>query len=41
MMAACDWVHGLPQLFWMTAGKIVSIPSNCAKVELLQEFVGK
>jgi hypothetical protein len=38
---ACNWAHGLPQLFWLTAGEPSStdpLPCNCAKVELVREF---
>ena len=36
--AVCDWVHGVPQLFWLSAGKTVAVPSNCARVQLEQEY---
>ena len=41
VLVACDWVHGVSQLFWLSAGKAVAVPSNCAKVELVQEMIRK
>ncbi|CAF9924306.1 hypothetical protein IMSHALPRED_006146 [Imshaugia aleurites] len=32
---ACDWWHGVPQLFWVFSRHLTSIPSSCAIVELL------
>jgi len=35
---ACDWNHGLPQLFWLfyTQGVDIPVPDTCAKVNLCQ-----
>ncbi len=32
---ACDWWHGVPQLFWQYAYLPETLPRSCAKVELL------
>ncbi|KFY15406.1 hypothetical protein V492_02022 [Pseudogymnoascus sp. VKM F-4246] len=31
---ACDWYHGVTQLFWQYYYEDVKLPSSCAKVEL-------
>ncbi|KFY45689.1 hypothetical protein V495_02847 [Pseudogymnoascus sp. VKM F-4514 (FW-929)] len=31
---ACDWYHGVPQLFWQYYYEDTKLPSSCAKVEL-------
>ncbi|KFY26771.1 hypothetical protein V493_03891 [Pseudogymnoascus sp. VKM F-4281 (FW-2241)] len=31
---ACDWNHGVPQLFWQINNAVTDLPSSCAKVEL-------
>lgn len=31
---ACDWWHGVPQLFWLYYGHDVALPSSCAQVAL-------
>ncbi|OBT62148.1 hypothetical protein VE03_08293 [Pseudogymnoascus sp. 23342-1-I1] len=31
---ACDWNHGVPQLFWQYYYTDTELPSSCAKVEL-------
>ncbi|MCJ1407824.1 hypothetical protein MMC19_001895 [Ptychographa xylographoides] len=39
---ACDWVHGLPQLFWLENEQLSSsapLPCSCAKVELVRQFL--
>ncbi|MCJ1289349.1 hypothetical protein MMC34_000881 [Xylographa carneopallida] len=39
---ACNWAHGLPQLFWLAAeepSSAVTLPCNCAKVELIRQFL--
>ena len=35
-VAACDWWHGVPQLFYLVAGFDVdlNIPSSCSTVNL-------
>jgi hypothetical protein len=33
-LAACDWWHGVPQLFWQYYFRDITLPSSCAKVEL-------
>ena len=33
--AACDWWHGLPQLFWEFFFEETGIPSSCAQVQLV------
>ena len=37
IVTACDWWHGVPQLFWMYYFSDVKFPSSCAKVELHHE----
>lgn len=32
---ACDWWHGLPQLFWEFFFEESGIPSSCAQVQLV------
>ncbi|KAM0794290.1 hypothetical protein BDR22DRAFT_712883 [Usnea florida] len=32
---ACDWWHGVPQLFWVFSTTPSGVPSSCAPVELL------
>lgn len=32
---ACDWWHGLPQLFWLSEFYSNPIPSSCVNIELL------
>jgi len=32
---ACDWWHGVPQLFFQYYYKSVTVPSSCAHIELL------
>lgn len=32
---ACDWWHGVPQLFWQDAYSPDALPGSCARVELL------
>ena len=32
---ACDWFHGVPQLFWKNAYYHDAIPCGCADVDLL------
>ncbi|KAK0508166.1 hypothetical protein JMJ35_009250 [Cladonia borealis] len=32
---ACDWWHGVPQLFWNYVYYDYSIPSSCAEVDLI------
>ena len=34
-LAACDWWHGVPQLFWEFFFVPTGIPSSCAQVELV------
>lgn len=34
---ACNWAHGLPQLFWLS-GSTPRLPCSCAQVELVREF---
>lgn len=40
---ACDWFHGLPQLFWRVRNGVLgfnaTLISTCSEVELLREFV--
>lgn len=33
---ACDWFHGVPQLFWKNAGYSVAIPASCANIHLVR-----
>ena len=35
MYSACDWWHGVPQLFWNYVEYNYSIPSSCAEVNLV------
>lgn len=35
---ACDWWHGLPQLFWKVSHYNYSI-SSCAQIELIPETI--
>ncbi len=35
MYSACDWWHGVPQLFWNYLFYNYSIPSSCAEVNLI------
>ena len=35
MYPACDWWHGVPQLFWNYLFYNYSIPSSCAEVNLI------
>ncbi|KAF2803967.1 uncharacterized protein BDZ99DRAFT_575634 [Mytilinidion resinicola] len=42
----CEWVHGHPQLFWVTGmsdsrGKELKMPTFCERVELVKEAVGE
>lgn len=32
---ACDWWHGVPQLFWRDGNVRVALPGSCARVELV------
>jgi len=32
---ACDWFHGLPQLFWLNAYYNDTIPVSCSTVDLI------
>jgi len=34
---ACDWWHGLPQLFWIVSYRQPIFPSSCSKVNLEPE----
>ncbi|KAK5020265.1 hypothetical protein LTR60_000672 [Cryomyces antarcticus] len=36
---ACDWWHGVPQLFWMLKYYHDVIPSSCATVNLVPEYI--
>ena len=37
---ACDWFHGIPQLFWTKAYDRPRYPSSCSPVDLLPVAVG-
>jgi len=37
---ACDWWHGLPQLFWLDSFYDDPIPSSCSQVYLLPQDIG-
>jgi len=32
---ACDWWHGVPQLFWLDAYYHFAVPASCSKVDLI------
>lgn len=38
---ACDWVHGHPQLFWLTGmlDPAKPLPAGCEKVEIVREWL--
>ncbi|KAA8913044.1 hypothetical protein FN846DRAFT_931589 [Sphaerosporella brunnea] len=36
---ACDWVYGVPQLFWFVSWYNTPLPCSCAKVKLIAEFI--